>query len=107
MVRYFLRFLTECFGVEKDRVALSLNVYTNNGLTIDEIETGWLEMLDLPGSCVRKHQVNCPPTSSSGRRRRKLPYGVATLASGDTTLVQHIYGAIQEYAGFDEPCWLD
>jgi hypothetical protein len=24
-----------------------------------------------------------------------------------THLVQHIYGAIQEYAGFDEPRWLD
>jgi hypothetical protein len=24
-----------------------------------------------------------------------------------TAIVQHIYGAIQEYGGFDEPRWLD
>ena len=30
-----------------------------------------------------------------------------TLAVHDTQLVQHIYGAIQEYAGFEEPRWLD
>jgi hypothetical protein len=24
-----------------------------------------------------------------------------------TRIVQHIYGAIQEYAGFEEPRWLD
>lgn len=107
MIRYFLRFLTESFGVPRERFALSINVYTNNGLTIEEIERHWLEVLELPASCVRKHRLNSPPTSSSGRKRSKLPYGVATLSLGDTALVQHIYGAIQEYAGFEEPRWLD
>jgi hypothetical protein len=32
-------------------------------------------------------------------------YGVCELHS--TRVVQHIYGAIQEYAGFDKPAWLD
>jgi len=107
MLRYFLRYLNECFDVQSDRLALSINVYTNNGMSIEEIELYWLEILDLPASCARKHRVNCLPTSSSGRRRNKLPCGVATLSLGDTALVQHIYGAIQEYAGFDEPRWLD
>ncbi len=107
MIRYFLRFLTETLDVPKERFALSINVYTNNGLDIEEIERHWLEGLDLPTSCVRKHAVNRPPTSSSGRKRNKLPYGVATLSLGDTALLQHIYGAIQEYAGFDEPRWLN
>jgi hypothetical protein len=47
------------------------------------------------------------PTSSSGRARNKLPYGVCTLRVHSTWMVQHIYGAIQEYGGFDEPAWLD
>jgi hypothetical protein len=25
----------------------------------------------------------------------------------NTWIVQHIYGAIQEYGGFEEPAWLD
>lgn len=50
--------------------------------------------------------LNHTPTSSSGRARKKLPYGVCTLTVCSTRLVQHIYGAIQEYGGFDEPAWL-
>jgi len=32
---------------------------------------------------------------------------VGNLAYCSTEIVQHIYGAIQEYAGFEEPRWLD
>lgn len=47
------------------------------------------------------------PTSSSGRAKNKLPYGVCTLRSHNTWMLQHIYGAIQEYGSFEEPAWLD
>lgn len=108
MVRFFLRFLRECMRVDRERLTLRLNVYLNNGLTLREIEDHWLWGLELPRSCLRKHQLNHMPTSSSGRKRRKLPYGVGTLrVKRSTHLVQHIYGAIQEYGGFDEPRWLD
>jgi hypothetical protein len=36
----------------------------------------------------------------------KLPYGTCRLAVHDTALVQSIYGAIQEHAGFERPEWL-
>jgi len=36
-----------------------------------------------------------------------VPYGVCRLCLGDTRIAQHIYGAIQEYGGFEEPRWLD
>lgn len=108
MVSFFWRFLTESFDLGPDDVSIRLNVYTNNGLTIQEIERHWLEALQLPSSCLRKPMLNHHPTSSSGKRRNKLPYGVGTLrAKRSTRIVQHIYGAIQEYAGFDEPSWLD
>ena len=61
----------------------------------------------LPRSVLRKSFVNPLPTSSSGKKKNKLPYGVCTLTLGRTEILQHIYGAIQEYAGFDEPRWLD
>ena len=78
-----------------------------HGLSLQEIEDRWLLALDLPATCTQKHFVNPLPTSSSGLKRAKLPYGVATLSVYDTSVVQHIYGAIQEYAGFEEPRWLD
>jgi hypothetical protein len=94
-------------GVAIRQIACSLNVYTNNGLSIGEIEHYWLEWLELPPSCLRKHSLNHMPTSSSGRARNKLPFGVCTIRVDSTRVVQHIFGAIQEYGGFEEPAWLD
>jgi len=82
---------------------MTLNVYTTNGLTIEEIERYWLELLELPDSCVRNHTLNHFPTSSSGKAKNKLPFGVCALMVHCSRVVQHIYGAIQEYGDFDEP----
>ena len=107
LVAFFCRFLRQSLDVKAAEMRLALNVYLGNGLTIEEIETHWLRKLELPKSCLRKHTVNCKPTSSSGRKKNKLPFGVATVSVQSTELVQHIYGAIQEYAGFENPEWLD
>jgi hypothetical protein len=98
--------LTDSLGIDRETILLSLNVYTNNGLSIGEIEAYWLDLLELPPTSVRKHTLNHMPTSSSGRAKNKLPYGVCTLRLHSTRMLQHIYGAIQEYGGFDEPAWL-
>jgi hypothetical protein len=108
MIRVFLTFLRESLGVESSAVSLSLNVYTGNGLSVEAIENHWLTALELDRSCLRKHILDHKPTSSSGLARNKLPYGVCRLrVAKSTRLVQHIYGAIQEYGDFEEPAWLD
>jgi len=107
MLVVFRKFLVEAMAIGPDEIAMSINVYTNNGMAIEEIERYWLDLLKLPSTSVRKHMLNHMPTSSSGRAKNKLPYGVVTLKVHSTWMVQHIYGAIQEYAGFDEPAWLD
>jgi hypothetical protein len=107
MLVLFRRFLTDALAIESDEIVMSINVYTTNGLSIEKIEAYWLDLLDLPKSSARKHTVNHMPTSGSGRAKNKLPYGVCTLKVHSTWMVQHIYGAIQEYGGFDEPAWLD
>jgi hypothetical protein len=107
MVLLFRRFLTDALAIDPAQICLSLNAYTNNGLCIDEIERFWLELLDLPQSSVRKHILNHMPTSSSGRAKNRLRYGVCFLVVHSTRAVQHIYGAIQEYAAFEEPRWVD
>ncbi|MQA73942.1 MAG: hypothetical protein GEU88_06295 [Solirubrobacterales bacterium] len=107
MLAFFWRFLTEYFEVDEDRVRLRLNVYLNNGLSLREIESWWNEALSLPRACFRNHVTDHYPTSSSGKKRNKLPYGVCALRFGSVRILQHIYGAIQEYASFEEPRWLD
>jgi hypothetical protein len=83
-------------------------VYLTGDLTLEEVEAYWCELLDLDRSCARKHMVNHFPTSSSGKKVNKLPYGVCTVnVNRSTWLVQHIFGAIQGYSGVDQPQWLD
>ena len=108
MLRFFAQFLKECFGVKPHEFRIRLNVYTNNGLKLRQIEDHWLNGLELSRSSLRGHSLNSYPTSSSGKKRKKLPYGVCFLTVASSTwILQHIYGAIQEYAGFEEPRWLD
>ena len=106
MVRLFLRFLRECYGVTDDQVALSVNCHLGNGLGVEEIERWWLDRLGLPERCLRQAAVN-RASSASKRLRRPLPYGTARLAVCSTAIVQSIYGAIQEYAGVERPEWAD
>lgn len=108
MARFFCGFLRTALGVRSEDIRLRLNVYTDNGLPLREIEEHWLRGLSLPRACLRGHTLNHTPTSSSGRKKNKRPYGVCTIkVVRSTRLVQHIFGAIQEYGGFEEPRWLD
>jgi Helix-turn-helix domain of resolvase len=108
MVRFFVEFLRESLCVQSEEMTLRLNAYTGNGLSVREIENHWLDALQLPRTALRGHTLNHTPTSSSGRKKSRLPYGVCSLSVlKSTQLVQHIYGAIQEYAEFAEPRWLD
>ena len=107
LLRIFLTFVRQEFPQYLETLTLRLNVYTGNGLGLDEIERHWLEQLELATPCVRKHTVNNRPSTRSGRKVNKLPYGVATLAIHRTHAVQHVWGAIQQYGGFSDPRLLD
>lgn len=105
MLRLFARFLRECYAAPDDRLA-SVNCFLDNGLTLEEIEEHWLDALELPRTSLRKATVN-RPSSVSRRRGRTLLYGTGRLAYASTATMQSIYGAIQEYGGFDRPEWLE
>jgi transcriptional regulator with XRE-family HTH domain len=83
-----------------------LGCHLNNGLSLDEIETWWLAQLELPITSLRTATVN-RPSSASRWRRNVYVYGTASVRVDSTFLVQSIYGAIQEYGGFERPAWLD
>jgi transcriptional regulator with XRE-family HTH domain len=106
MLRAYLRFLRGPCDVRDERVGLTINCHLNNGLSLDAIEAWWLEELQLPASALRTATVN-RPSSASRWGRNVLVYGTARLCVHSTFLIQSIYGAIQEYAGFERPEWLD
>jgi hypothetical protein len=57
-------------------------------------------------TCLRKSTVNVYSKYSLKRRTNRLPYGTVRVVVHSTELVQQIYGAIQEYGGFERPEWL-
>jgi hypothetical protein len=106
MMRLFVRFLRECYSVRDEKLGFSVNCFLGNGLRVDEIERFWLDALELPVACLRKPTVN-RPSSASRKKGRVLLYGTGRLTLHSTEIAQSIYGAIQEYGGFDRPQWLD
>lgn len=107
MMKYILNILREnCFRIGNDKITIKFNCYTNNGLSFEDIKKWWLKNLDLPESCCRKSSVNYYPKSSYGKKKGKLKYGCATIHISSTKLIQHIYGAIQEYCDFENEKWL-
>jgi hypothetical protein len=107
LVDIFLRFLRTSYDVTDDRVALSVNCFLHNGLTIEAIQDWWLDRLELPASCLRTPAVNRISSASRRLKGHILPYGTVRLVVHSTFIVQSIYGAIQEYAGIVRPEWLD
>jgi transcriptional regulator with XRE-family HTH domain len=106
MVVFFGRFLRVCFDVPDAKMRIKCNLFADHLERQHEVEQHWLDILELPRSCLCKSSVNVYSKYSKKTRRNKLPYGTCRIAVHDTQLVQHIYGAIQEYAGFDREEWL-
>lgn len=107
MMRLFIRFLRESLLVKNEDIIFTVNVHLNNGLLLEDVENYWLNLLNLPKECLRKSTVSRLPRMSSGKKKNKLPYGVARIDIHKTELIQHIYGAIQEYGNFVNDRWLD
>jgi hypothetical protein len=106
VLRLFVRFLRACYGVEEHRLSVTCNLFADHLQRQQEIENFWLETLGLPRRCLRRSIVNVYSKYSQKKRKNKLPYGTSRLTYSDTRTLQAIYGAIQEYAGFDRPEWL-
>lgn len=106
LLRFFARFLRHFYGVPDERFRVACNLFADHLARQREIEQFWLDTLELPRSCLRKSIVNVYSKHSQRKRKGRLPYGTCRLVVCDTSVVQSIYGAIQEYAGFDRPEWL-
>jgi hypothetical protein len=46
--------------VPVEKISMTLNVYTTNGMAIDEIERYWLDLLKLPATGRRATMLDGP-----------------------------------------------
>ncbi len=86
---------------------LRCQLFADHAARQREVEHFWLERLGLPLASLQKSAVNRYSKYSQKKRMTRLPHGTSRLMVADTRIVQHIYGAIQEYAGFERPEWAD
>lgn len=105
MMQLFIKFLRS-INIKDEDMTVYIHCYINNNLSVGDIENYWLNLLELPKSCLRKTMANKTPKSSTGKKANKLLYGVCKIRVHKVEVVQHIYGAIQEYIGVDVPEWI-
>ena len=102
MMMLFLRFLRDEMQVADASISLYIHCHYSDLSEQKRIENYWLNLFSLPADCLRKTQVK----SGSDTRKNILVNGVCGLRVNSTQLAQHIFGAIQEYGGFENPDWL-
>ena len=107
MVRFFVSFLRTYYGVDDERFRVWCNLFADHAERQHEIEQFWLDLLALPRTALTQSTVNVYSKHTKKKRTNKLPYGTCRVTVFDTRLVQSLYGAIQEYAGFTRDAWLD
>jgi transposase-like protein len=106
MLSFFARFLRAEFDPDPLRMRVWCNLHADHVAHQTEIEDFWLRVVDLPRLCLTKSTVNVYSPATRRKRTNMLPHGTCRLSVHSTVVVQHLYGAIQEYGGFERPEWL-
>ena len=107
MVRFFVCFLKTYWNLRDEDFHLSCNLFADHLDRQHEVERFWLDIAELPETCLRRSTVNRYSKYSKKKRRNKLPYGTCRVEVCRTRVVQSIYGAIQEIGGFTREAWLE
>lgn len=107
VLRLFVRFLRTYFSIPDEAFRVVCNLFADHTERRVSIEQFWLDRLDLPMTCLCKSIVNVYSKYSQKKRTNRLVYGTCRVTVHRTDVVQHIFGAIQEYAGFNRPEWLE
>lgn len=106
MIKFFVKFLRNNYYLNDEDILIRINCYDDIH-SLEEIEKYWLENIGLPNSSLRKTMLNKKPISSKQTKRGKCEYGVCNVLVYRVDIVQSIYGAIQEFIGFENKKWID
>jgi transposase-like protein len=107
MVRFFVSFLKTYFDLQDEEIRLTCYLFADHVQHQREIELFWLDVAQLSSHSLCKSYVNVYSKYSQKKRINKLPYGTVRVTVTRTRVIQSIYGAIQEYAGFEREAWLE
>lgn len=106
MVVFFVNFLRKYFFIIEQKIECSIQYYTNNGYSKDDIEKYWMNLIGLDISNMRKCYVDYRPVKSMGRKVGKCPYGICRINYSSVELIQKVYGALKAYLKITDDRWL-
>jgi hypothetical protein len=107
LVRFFVSFLRRHFDLRGEDIRITCHLFADHLDHQRDVEQFWLDTLALPPVSLRKSVVNVYSKYSQRKRVGRLPYGTCRVVVSRTSVLQTIYGAIQEIAGFTRDEWLD
>jgi len=104
MMQFFVNFLKKYFDIRPENITLSVNCYLNNGITLNDIQSYWLNLLDLPITSIRKATIKSK--YYDGKKSGKHPYGVCRVRINSTNFVQQLFGSIKEFVNDESDNYL-
>ena len=102
MMLLFMQFLREELLIPEELITLRIHCHSQDLEVQRKAERYWLDLLGLPETSLKKTLFK----QGSETSKKVLHNGICTVRVHRVEYMQHIYGAIQEYAGFDNPAWL-
>lgn len=102
LLKLFINFLRTELLIPEEAISLTIHCHTQTSTEIYRIEQYWLNTLNLPETSLRKTQLKIGKNS----RKNIMAHGLCGVRVSSVKIAQHIFGAIQEYCGFDNPDWL-
>lgn len=102
MITIFVRFLREELLVKDSEIVIYIHCHTSIPHEMKMLEYYWINLLGLTSANLRKTYTK----KGSEIKRSILEHGVCGVGVYRVDLVQHIFGAIQEYGSFENPAWL-
>lgn len=106
MILLFLKFLYECYGVDKRK--LKCRVGSVPIQRIKKAEQFWSITTGIPLELFQKALIDKRERKiGKYARKPKHVFGVLHIRLGRTDIVQSIFGAIQEYGNFVRHDWVD
>lgn len=94
MLKLFISFMKKEFGICSDNIVLTVNCYLTCANDVKKIMDYWIKELDIVGCKTTKPTIKLTNNPIQN-------FGVCRISIHNTKIVQHIYGAIQQYAGFN------
>lgn len=94
MMKIFSKFLKEKLLIPNDKISMHINCFVNKHEEIGAVRDYWINELNIHGCNLRKPTIKLTDNQVEN-------YGICSLTINNTQLAQQLYGAIQEYGGFN------